>query len=81
MTLRSLAGAGARLEEAVKALPGEPSSGPDLYDRYEEIAVQILDSEFADHAPGVLENYLRAFLYLKQLELGVTAPSTPENTP
>ncbi len=67
MTIRTLAEVGARLEEAVRSLPGD---GHDLFDRYEMVAIQILDSEFPDFAPGLLERYLSTYLDLKRLELG-----------
>ena len=69
MPTRSLAEVGARLEETVRGLPGD---GHDLFDRYEMVAIQILDCEFPDFAPGLLERYLAAYLHLKQLELGIT---------
>jgi hypothetical protein len=72
MTIRTLAEVGARLEETVKGLPGD---GHDLFDRYEMVAIQILDSEFPDFAPGLLERYLSIYLDLKRLELG-SEPST-----
>lgn len=62
MTIRSLAEVGARLEEAVALLPGEPASPQALYDRYEMVAIAILDSEHADFPAGVLEAYLAAYL-------------------
>ena len=67
MTIRTLAEVGARLEEAVRSLPGDDH---DLFDRYAMVAIQILDSEFSDFAPGLLERYLSAYLDLKRLELG-----------
>jgi hypothetical protein len=70
MTIRSLAEVGVRLEKAVSALPGEAANPADLYDRYEMLATQILDSEFEDYRDGMLEEYLMTYLYLKQLELG-----------
>ena len=79
MTIRSLAEVGARLEEAVTLLPGEPDSPQDLYDRYEEMAIAILDAEFAEHSPGVLEAYLMAYLRLKALELGVASSPGAES--
>lgn len=62
MTIRSLAEVGARLEEAVALLPGEPDSPQDLYDRYEMVAIAILDSEHMDYPSGELETYLAAYL-------------------
>jgi len=67
MTIGSLAEVRLRLEEVVRALPDD---GHDLFDRYEMVAIQILDSEFPDFAPGLLERYLSAYLDLKRLELG-----------
>ncbi|TCO73692.1 hypothetical protein [Chromatocurvus halotolerans] len=72
MTIRSLAEVGARLEEAVALLPGEPDSPQDLYDRYEEMAIAILDSEHADWPAGLLEEYLMLWLQIRRLELGVS---------
>ena len=72
MTIRTLAEVGARLEEAVRGLPGELTSNADLYDRYEMVAIQTLDSEFMDHPPGALEEYLATFLQDKQAELGLS---------
>ena len=71
MTIRNLAEVRARLEEAVAGLPGEPADAADLYDRYEQVAIQILDSEFADYPAGLLQEYLMTLLYLKQLELNL----------
>lgn len=71
MTIRNLAEVGARLEKAVKALPDEPAGPADLFNRYEMVATQILDSEFADYTPGLLQEYLMTVLYLKQLEMNL----------
>jgi hypothetical protein len=71
MTHRDLAAVGARLEEAAQLLPGEPADNAENYDRFESIAIAILDSEYADFPAGVLKEYLHTRLYLKQLELGL----------
>jgi hypothetical protein len=71
MTHRSLAEVRARLEETVSTLPANPTNAGELFDRYEEIAIQVLDSEHGNYTPGALEEYLRTYLYLKQLELGL----------
>ena len=81
MTIRTLAEVGARLEEAVRGLPGEITSNADLYDRYEMVAIQTLDSEFMDHAPGALEEYLATFLQDKQTELGLSPEFSSGDTP
>jgi hypothetical protein len=71
MPIRSLAEVGARLEEAVSGLPGEPADASDHYDRYEQVAIAILDSEHSDFIPGELQEYLETVLYKKRLELGL----------
>ena len=71
MTHRSLAEVGARLEETVSRLPVTATTASELFDRYEEIAIQVLDSEHGNYTPGALEEYLQTYLYLKQLELGL----------
>ena len=69
MTIRSLAEVSARLEEAVRLLPGEPADPAETFDRYESVAIAILDSEHTDFTPGLLEEYLQTLLYKRQLEL------------
>jgi len=71
MDMRPLAQVGVRLEEAVLRLPGEAATPADLYDRYEMLATQILDSEWEDYPDGMLEEYLTTYLYLKRLEFGI----------
>lgn len=71
MTIRSLAEVSARLEEAVTALPVRATTPAELFDHYEEVAIQVLDSEHTNYIPGALEEYLSTYLYLKQLELGL----------
>ena len=70
MTNRDLAEVRVRLEKAIAGLSGEPTDPAQLYDRYEMVATAILDSEFGDFEPGMLEEYLQQTLYLKRLELG-----------
>ena len=69
MTIRNLAEVGARLEEAVSLLPGEPADPAETFDRYESVAIAILDSEHTDFIPGRLEEYLQTLLYKRRLEL------------
>jgi len=71
MTTRSLAGVSARLEDAVSALPGRATNPAELFDLYEEVAIQVLDSEHGAFVEGELQEYLQTFLYLKRLELGL----------
>tara|TARA_R110002072_G_scaffold69450_2_gene168258 strand:- start:420 stop:659 length:240 start_codon:yes stop_codon:yes gene_type:complete len=66
-----------RLESAVSHLPDEPTSPADLFDRYEMVATQILDSEFEDYAPGMLQELLMSFLYVRQIELGLIVGPDP----
>jgi hypothetical protein len=71
MTIRSLAAVGARLEEAAQLLPGEPADNADTFDRYESVAIAILDSEHTDFIPGQLQEYLQTLMYKRQLELNL----------
>jgi hypothetical protein len=71
MNICSLAEVRLRLEQAVAGPPAPETNAADLFDRYEEIAIQVLDSEFTNYTPGALEEYLQTYLYLKQLELGL----------
>ena len=66
-----LAGALSRLEDAVARLPGSASTPAELFDLYEQIAIQTLDSEYMNFDDTVLERYFRAFLEMKRLELGL----------
>jgi hypothetical protein len=76
-TIRSLAEVSARLEDAVTALPVLATTPAELYDRYEEVAIQVLDSEHGNYITGALEEYLASFLYMKRLELGLVAFPDP----
>jgi hypothetical protein len=69
MNIRSLAEVAIRLEEAVLLLPGEPANHAEKFDRYESVAIAILDSEHTDFIPGQLEEYLQTLMYKRQLEL------------
>jgi hypothetical protein len=71
MTIRNLAEIGVRLEETVLALPVLASNAAELFDRYEEVAIAILDSEHMDFTPGLLEEYLQTLMYKRQLELNL----------
>jgi hypothetical protein len=70
-TIRAIAEVRVRLEEAVAALPGLPTTAEEVYDRYEQIAIAILDSEDADFAPGLLQEYLECLLYERRLLVGL----------
>ena len=69
MSIRSLAEVSARLEKASGLLPGEPPDPTETFDRYESVAIAILDSEHTDFIPGQLEEYLQTLMYKRQLEL------------
>ena len=71
MTNRNLAEVGTRLKKAVSLLPGEPSDATEMFDRFEQVAIAILDSEHTDFLPGELEEYLQSKIYIRQLELGL----------
>jgi hypothetical protein len=72
MMIRSkLAEVGARLEEAVAKLPGEPTDAQDLFNRYEEMAIQILDGRCEEFDPIELSEYLESILHTRRMELGL----------
>ena len=71
MIIRAMAEVGARLEKAVMANLDESLTPQQIYDAYEAVAISILDSEFDDYPEDTLEQYLRTFLYLKELDLGL----------
>ena len=73
MTIRSLAEVSARLEDTVSGLPGEPDSPQDVYDRYEAMAIAILDSEHDQWPEGVLEDFL--LQHLAAIRLTLDLPS------
>ena len=61
MCIGELTEVSARLEQAYNAFP-ETDDLQEMYDRYEMLAIQILDSEF-DHFPDkTLEHYLMGYL-------------------
>jgi hypothetical protein len=68
---RDLAEVGSRLKEAVRNLPDSVTDPPTLYDRYEMLAIQILDSEHADYPAGELEAYLLQYLAELRIKLGL----------
>jgi hypothetical protein len=80
MKTPSLREVGARLEEAVSQLPVDATNAGELFDRYEEVAIQVLDSEHGNYAPGALEEYLKTYLRLKQLELGLIPVPDPRKS-
>lgn len=59
----------ARLESAVALLPGQPAGAQEEYSRFEETSAAILDSEFQDFRPGILEKYLTTLCAARMLEL------------
>ncbi len=68
----------ARLEEAVRLMPGTPADTQEEFDRFESVAIAILDSEHEDFTPGQLQEYLQTLLYLRQLELGLIPFPDPQ---
>jgi hypothetical protein len=69
MKIRNLAAVSARLEETVSTLPVQVTNAAELFDLYEQIAIEVLDSEFGQYPAGALEDYLQRYLYIKRLEL------------
>ena len=68
---RELTAVSARLESTVCGLLGDDSAPIERYLFYEMIAIQILDSEFAEYPDEVLAQHLKSVLLQKRLELGV----------
>lgn len=62
MSIRTLAEVSARLEEAVIASSDDCHTAQELYDCYEMVAIQILDSNFDAFPEGELELFLRGYL-------------------
>jgi hypothetical protein len=75
MKIRAMAEVGARLEKAVMAYLDESLTPREIYNAYEEVAIAMLDSEFDDYPEDTLEQYLRTFLYHKELDLGLDIES------
>jgi hypothetical protein len=71
MKIRAMAEVGARLEKAVMPYLNESLTPREIYDTYEEVAISMLDSEFENYPEEALEQYLRTFLYHKELDLGL----------
>jgi len=71
MTIRKMAEVGSRLEKAVMVVSQDGLSPQEMYDLYEQAAIQILDSEFDDYPEGELERYLMSYLKRKRNKLGV----------
>jgi hypothetical protein len=61
----------ARLEIAVALIPDKPATVEEEYERFELTAAAILDSEFQDFRPGVLETYLAVLCEARMLELNL----------
>ena len=78
MQHRNIAEVRARLEEAVAGLPGEPADAAELFERTEELAVQILDSEHDWYPPGQLQELLMSYLYIRQIELQLLPDIDPQ---
>ena len=68
-----------RLESAVAALPGVPVDATEAYERYEQIAIAMLDSEHEDFTPGLLEEYLETLVYERRLVLGLVPFPDPQH--
>ncbi|MFQ3237396.1 MAG: hypothetical protein ACI9C4_002980 [Paraglaciecola sp.] len=57
------------MKKAVLPYLNESLTPRKIDDTYEEVAISILDSEFEDFPEETLEQYLRTFLYHKELSL------------
>ena len=61
----------ARLEEAVLRITGPPVNAEDLYERFLNSSISILDSNHANYDEGELCRYLMDYLSKKRRELGL----------
>jgi len=66
-----------RIELIVQSHSESFESPLDRYDAYESAAISILDSEFDQHEPYLLECMLSSFLHFKQREIGVAFTLQP----
>lgn len=62
MTILDLEEVSRRLEESVKPLLVEGMTPSEIYDVYEQVAIQVLDSEYMNHPENLLEAHLLEFL-------------------
>lgn len=62
MTTPDLEKISVRLEESVKPLLAEGMTPTEIFDVYEEVAIQVLDSQHMNHPDGALEAHLLEFL-------------------
>lgn len=74
MTNTKLRVVGSRLEQSVSPHLTEEMTLSDRYELYEQVAIQMLDSEYMDYSEGELEAYLLdylAALYLRLSEVDI----------
>jgi hypothetical protein len=69
MAIRDIGKVRDRLERAVASLPGDSADADELFERTEQLAIQILDSEHDWYPPGHLQELLMSYLYIRQIEL------------
>jgi hypothetical protein len=62
MTTLDLEEVSVRLEESVKPLLAEGMTPSEIFDVYEQVAIQLLDSEYMNHPENLLEAHLLEFL-------------------
>ena len=79
MTTGDIGSVRPRLETAVAGLPGVPVDATEVYERYEQISIAMLDSEHEDFTPGLLEEYLETLLYERRLVLGLVPFPDPDH--
>lgn len=68
------------IRSQLDAIPNDEAIGDwqHCFDQVEEIAISILDSQFSDFTPGLLQEYLMGYLYLRQLEYGLINLPDPQ---
>ena len=65
-----------RLGDALEALPGEPATPADTWERYLMLCIAELDCLHDQFAPEILQDYMAVLLDWKRLALGLE-PLTP----
>ncbi len=67
-----------RMLDALPLDPDKCRDDQDRFDRVEEVAIQVLDGQFAAFPDGVLEDYLLTYLHLRRYEYGLVDLDSPE---
>jgi hypothetical protein len=78
MCIRDIAEVRVRLENALASQTVQPVAPAEVWHRTEQLAIQILDSEWELYPPGHLQELLMSYLYIRQIELGLLPDIDPQ---